>query len=292
MTTDVQWPGDGETLERWVRATLEPDDDVVVEGLDDVRVTARVDGDDVDILSIDASDAHVTVQFVGGELSDTAPRATAPLARTVVQRRTGVARALRIIARPVHVQGFPIHIDAQLSDVPLEWLVYDLPSVAHRPETAREIEIDGDGADMRGSVTASIGADDIAPLLTSLLRPGLATTGVHLRRLRARVEADGTDGIRVMASAAIRWKVFGASAYGEARIDVAPDGVFTVRDLSVGSRNPVVSLGLRAARKSIRTQIGQSADINASLADEGVRVRVHDVRITADRDIVFSARLS
>lgn len=233
----------------------------------------------------------------------------------VVSRTTGIARTLRLRASPVRVQGIPVTVEAQLHDAPIEWQTYAEPVTAGRPESRYGIDIAGDGYGdgTKGSFRASMRSGDLTRLLTAVLRPTLKAGGVRLRRITATVVpdsgatgtsgaedavpenatvADGpTDGIRIEVKAGIRWRLIGASARGVARIGVHPDGVITVRDLQVGSFNPFVALALRAARKTIRAQIGRTYDLNEMAGADGSGPRVHDVRVTAGDDLTLAARL-
>ncbi|PRB12055.1 hypothetical protein [Microbacterium sp. MYb62] len=299
---DQEWPGDAATVTRWMRASLRPDEsEIEVRGLDDVRVSCELDGDDLEHLTLDASAVGLRVRAPkqGASVpSSSVPSASVPSASVpsptpaVLRRRTGTARRIRLTAQPVRVEGIPLVVDAQVHDAPIEWLVHAAPAVAGRPESRFGIEIAGDGAGMRGSFLASLAASDLTPLLTAVLRPALRAGGVRLRRLTVTVAPDGADGIRVDGAASVRWRVVPASARAMARIGVHPDGIVTVRDVQVSSGNPLIALALRTARKTIRAEIGRTHDLNESLGIGDSGPRLHDVRITVDDEITIAARLS
>jgi hypothetical protein len=289
MTTH-DWPGDSLTVKRWARASLRPDpSEFEIRGIDDVRISATVDGDDLDQLVVDASGIALDL---GAPRHDRTPTASLPpVAPEIVERRRGAARTVRMLARPVEIEGIPLAIDAQIDDAPIEWQVYASPVAEGRPESRYGLTLAEGGAGMHGSFLASMRTSDLAPLLTALLRPAFQASGARLRRLTVTAAQDGADGIRVDGAAGVRWRLLSASARGSARIGVDPDGVLTVRDLRVGSRNPFIALALRAARKTIRAEIGRRHDLNASLAVDGVTVRLHDVRVTVADEIRISARI-
>ncbi|MFK3677713.1 hypothetical protein ACI2IP_08275 [Microbacterium sp. NPDC090218] len=290
MTTPQQWPGDAAAVTRWVRASLVPDaSEFEVRGLDDVRVSCEMDGDDLTHLTLDASGVGLRLRVPKHDPSS--PVSVPAPAPPVVSRRRGIARTIRLIARPVRLERIPLVVDAQVHDAPIEWLEHAAPVVADRPESRFGIEIAGDGAGMRGSFLASLAASDLTPLLTAVLRPALAAGGVRLRRLRVSVAPDGPDGFRIDGAGSVRWRIVPASARATARIGVHPDGIVTVRDVTVRSGNPLVSVALRAARKSIRGEIGRTHDLNEVLGTEVSAVRLHDVRVTVDDDITIAARL-
>lgn len=288
MAPDLHWPGDGDTVIRWIRAGLQPTDAELVRGLESVRIFADVSGATLELLSIDASGVELSLLPVNGAVSGST---LAPGEPEIVQRRPGVIRTVRLIADPVRIERIAVSIDAQIHDIPVEWLVYAEPTIPDQPETIHGVDLADDGVGMRGAFTASLRSDDLSPLITSLVRPLLAGNGIHLSRLKAKVTQDGADGIRLDAGAGIRWRLLGASARGTARVHVSPDGVITLRDLKVGSRNPLVSLALRAARKSVQEQIGKSVDLNEDLTSAG-GPRLTDLRVAAGGDLTVSARLA
>lgn len=288
MAPDLHWPGDGDTVIRWIRAGLQPTDAELVRGLERVRISADVSGATLELLSIDASGVELGLLPVNDAASGST---AAPGAPEVVQRRPGAIRTVRLIADPVRIEGIAVSIDAQIQDIPVEWLVYAGPSIPDQPETIHGIDLADDGAGMRGAFTISLRSEDLSPLITSLVRPLLAGNGIHLSRLKAKVTQDGADGIRLDAAAGVRWRLLGASARGTAHVHVSPDGIITLRDLKVGSRNPLVMLALRAVRQSVREQIGKSVDLNEDITSAG-GPRLTDLRVVAGDDLTVSARLA
>lgn len=288
MTHD--WPGDSPTVTRWARASLRPDpSEFEIRGIDDVRISSTVVGDDLDQLLVDASGVALDLRVRRHDRTSTA--SVPPSDPVIVERRRGTARSVRILARPVEIEGIPLTVDAQLDDAPIEWQVYAAPVTEGRPESRYGLTLADGGAGMRGSFLASMRASDLTPLLTAILRPAFQAARARLRRLTVTAAQDGADGIRVEGAASVRWRVISASARGSARIGIEPDGVLTVRDLRVGSRNPFIALALRAARTTIRAEVGRRHDLNASLAVDGVTVRLHDVRATVGEEIRISARV-
>ncbi|MBO0980859.1 hypothetical protein [Microbacterium sp. SD291] len=287
MTTALTWPGDSETLIRWIRVSLQPSDAETVRGLDDVRITADVSGADVENLLIDATGVDLSLH-PERELPAVTPPPAEP---EVVQRTRGNLRTARITAEPMRIEGISLRFDLRLHDAAVDWLLHAEPVDPAHPETIHGMDLANDGAGMHGSVTASLRSDDLAPLLTAVIRPLLESGGIHLRSLDATVVQDGADGIRIEGAAGIRWRLLGASARGSARIGVSSDGVVAVRDLELGSRNPLVAFALRMIRRQVRAQIGKTIDLNEDLPLDGDGPRLTDVRVTARDDLSVSARL-
>ncbi|MGO1508042.1 MAG: hypothetical protein ACTHW5_08365, partial [Microbacterium sp.] len=63
MTT--AWPGDSATVERWVRSTLlraaQDSDEIDLKGLEGVKVTASLSGNDLDHLTLNATGTKLTL---------------------------------------------------------------------------------------------------------------------------------------------------------------------------------------------------------------------------------------
>ena len=290
MSARRNWPGDADTVVRWVRESLRPDDAAMVRGLEDVRIAAKVSGTDLESLFIDASGVELSLAPTP-TMSATASVPVAVEEPPVAQRSTGVLRSVRVTAAPVRIEQIPVSIDVQIYDAPVQWLVYERPVITDRPESIHGLELAEDGTGMRGALTASLRAADLTPLLTAVVRPMLNTTGIRLRRLSVEVVQDGAEGIRIEGRAGIRWRMLGASATGVARVGVSPGGIVTLRDLRIGSRNPLVAIALRAARRSVREQVGRSFDLNGEFTSTG-GPRLSDVRVVAAKGLTVSARLS
>lgn len=286
--SDANWPGDAETVIGWVRASIQPVDAPAVRGLEDVHISAELSGTDLTTLTIDASGVELSLD------PPPTPAATTPHVAAeeppVVHRTPGVLRTVRVTADPVRIERIPVTIDFQLYDARVEWLVYERPMIADRPESIHGLELAHDGTGMRGAFTASLRAADLTPLLAAVLHPALDTTGIRLRRLKVDVSQDGADGIRIQGRAGIGWRMLRASATGTARVGVSRAGIVTLRELRVGSRNPLVAIALRAARRSIREQVGRSFDLNDEFASAG-GPRLSDVRVVAAKRLTISARL-
>ena len=288
MTSDASWPTDAESVVRWLRAISQaPAAGMKVDGLEKVRISAELDGTSLDSLTWDATDLSVTVDV--GIAAQPVP-ASAPRPE-VVHSRSGIARSVRFTARPMRIQRTAVSFDAQLFDVPIAWVVYDSPSEPGIPDSIRGVEPEGDASGTRGSLELSMRVADIAPLMTSVLVLGLEGTGFRLSRLDLDVEQAGADGIQVSARARIRWKLISASVKGDVRLHVSEEGIITVRDLRISSRNPLIAIGLRIARSHLRAFVGRSYDLNEEFALSAPAPRLHHVRVTAGHELRISARL-
>lgn len=290
------WPGDSATVVAWVRDALtrmSTDGEVAIRGLDDIKVSADLNGTDLRQLTVDATGVKLRI-----DASDTSPPAStrsesepADPAEPVL-RETGIAENLRFFARPMRIQRTPVTFDLRLHDLPISWLTFAEPTDPDAPTSIHAIVPDDNAPTVRGTLHAAIRTTDIAPLVSSVMRPLLREGGVHLGRVRVDVTSETGDGIRFMAFVGMRWKLFAASARANGMIRVTRDAVITVEELTVGSRNPLVKVALMFARKHVRELIGQSVDLNAQLAEDGTTTRIHDLSVTTGDQLTVSARFS
>lgn len=295
MTTP--WPGDSATVVKWVRSALKQmtsDGDVSISGIDRIKVSADLVDTDLNHLTLDAT--GVKLKFDVNESDATAPTSAAvpsePEMPEPARRETGIAKEFRFVARPMRIQRTPVTLDLRLYDIPINWLTFTEPTDAAVPDSLHVLMPDEDLESVRGTFHASVRTTEVAPLVTSVMRPLLKEGGVHLGRVRLDVTQDSGDGIRVTAYAGLRWKLLMASARAEARIEVTRDAVITIRDLILGSRNLFVKFALLFARKYVQEMIGQTIDLNAQLAEDGTSMRIHDLRIETGSQLTVSARFS
>jgi hypothetical protein len=289
----VPWPGDSATVVRWVRSALRraahDSGELELKGLDDIEVAADLSGYDLDHLTLDATGTKLTLGWNSPPVRPEAA-SSGTSEPEIVAREPGVVKNFRFTARPMRIERSPLNVDVQAFDVPIIWLTAAEPAETGVPETAHAIAPGDDLDALRGTFHASIATKDLVPLIESVARPMLREGGVHLGRLRLDVAGDGTDGIRATAYAGVRWKLLMVSARAEARIEVTKDAVITVRDLALGSRNPLVKVALLFARTHVRAAIGQTIDVNEVIAEDGMDLRFHDVRVGTGEQISVEGR--
>jgi hypothetical protein len=292
------WPGDSATVVRWVRAVIQhaakDSAEVELKGLDGIKVTASLAGNDLEHLTLDATGVKLRL---GWHSTPPAPQNPSNPASEAPEpdhltRESGIVKAFRFTARPMRVERTPLSIDVRAFDIPIAWLTFAEPTEPDLPESIHMLVPDGGLDGLHGTFHATIATKDLVPLITSVARPMLREAGAHLGRVKLDLTDDGGDGIRLTAYAGLRWKLLMASARADARIQVTRDAVITVRDLTVGSRNPFVKAGLLFARQRIRGVIGQTFDLNEFIAEDGTPIRLHDVRIETGDQLVVTARFA
>lgn len=315
------WPRDAPTVQRWLHATLSAGDGFRMEGADRIRITVDLEGDDIETLDLVATGVNLRPVLTDTARPDGAADNSPPPTSAVVDRRAGVLHRARLVALPVRVHRIPIRIDAGLEGLPIEWLVYDHPRDARRPETAFTISSSGDARGTTGFLTASMRTDDVGRLLLTMIRPVVAESGLHLRRLTFSLvpaNAEQTPGLeqsagsrrsatseqsvgrgystdperfRLIVRATASWKLLRATVRIEARIRVEPSAVVAVEFFRIRSRNLLIAALLRIARSDIRGYEGKRYDLNDELATDGTMPRVRDLRVTAGKEVSISARL-
>lgn len=294
------WPGDAATVERWLRTQMLadlPDEELRVTGLDDVRTTIDLDGTDVVHLRMDASGVSLTIRPPADAAREDSSKSDAeePAEPDIVSRTAGMLHSFRLIADPVSVQGYDIHLDAAGRSIPLDWVQYAAPAEPDRPDTAFGVhfhELDRP-ARPTGTFTARMRTADISRLISSLAAPLLAPTGVRLRRLDLTLTAGRRQTITLNAAAAVRWKIFGTTLRAKLVVRVSPDAVITVERVRLRSRNPIIAILLRSIRDDLRAVEGETHDLNEGLTPPGeTSPRLHDLRVFVSRDTEISGRVS
>lgn len=295
------WPGDTATVVHWVRTAMRADvadsSELTVNGIDDIAVTADLATPDLKHLTLDATRARLQFDWhapTDPALTDADIAASERNKPEPAHEQPGVLRELRVRAAPMRIEQTDINIDVQAFDVPILWQTFASPTDPNNPESIHALTPADDLGAARGVFSASVKTQDLAPLLTSVLRPALAQNSVRLGRVKLDVTGSEHDGIRISAYAGARWKLLGASIRADALIEVTRDAVVTVRELKLGSRNPLVALALRFARKPIRETIGTPHDLSTALArDTGAEsLRIHDLRVTTGKELAVSGRVN
>lgn len=299
VTMTTSWPGDSATVVRWLRATLHADladsRGATVKGLDDVKITADLEGNDLRHLAFDAT--RVRLEFDWRASPDLAARDEEAADRHEphpIHEEPGTLREIRVRAAPIRIERTDVNIDVQAFDLPILWQTFAEPTDPRHVESIHSLTIPDDVGPARGTFSASIKTKDLVPLVTSLLRPALAEIGVRLGRVKLDAASDGSDGIQVTAYAGGRWKLLVASARANARVQISRDAVITVHEFTLGSRNPLVAVALRFARKPIREIVGKPYDLNGLIGAEGgaTSVRIHDLRVTTGSELAVSGRVN
>ncbi|MFE6734879.1 hypothetical protein [Microbacterium sp. NPDC057650] len=282
-------------MQHWLRALIPAD--LAGSDLDRLRIDVQLDGDDIADLLVDATGVDI-------RLSDEAfapdtdpapahPDATETPAPEPISSTEGIARSIRFLASPAHLEGYPFVVDVQVHDAPLRWVRYAAPLEEGRPETVVSVDESVHGlSQATGSIELRMRTVDLGPLVQTLVSRALAAEGMKLRRLKVDVAAHG-EKVTISASGAIRWRILGASAHARVSLRVTPNGVITVQKIRLGSRNPLIAMALRlkSVRDSVREAEGTSTDLGAELARDAGGPAFHDLCVRVDQQIRITGRL-
>lgn len=282
----AQWPGDAEAVESWLRAAVRARGEagrriaerarirLVLDGADIATFEARLDG--VDLPAADVVNA-----------SDDEQAASRADERVVLERRGGEVRELALSARDVRLDGVPVHAEARFERVPIEWRRY--------ADADPGLDLRDPPRGARGEFSMRIRAADLPRLLETLLLAGAAEAGVaglRVSRVTASVREVSAGEFVVSAGARVRRAVLAGSARVDARLGVEPNGTITVRDVRIGSRNPVFALAFLLARAPIARLRGTRIDLAAAFAEgRAPTQRIEALRVDVGEDLAVSARL-
>lgn len=237
-------------------------------GLDQVVVTASLDGADISALVVDAS--GVAIDLDG-------PHPVRPSAVEVAHREPAVLHRLEVAAHPVSVAAVPVDVDIVMSEVPFAW------ATSSKDELVIEVQPPSQSAPVVGTARFSAPRKDIEAAARAMLGDELRKRGFTLTALDIELENLGPRALSVRAEATVRKSVVRAAVEvtAEARIDDAL--VLSVRDAEISSSNPIVSALVAPFRSRIAAVAGRRIDL-AALLPAGVSVT--DVSVVAGVDDV------
>lgn len=232
------------------------------------QVSAELQGADVASLVVDVT--GLVVEQAPGASTREPLSEPPPADRTTTRLRTEPAALHRaqLRARPIHVQGVPVTIEAEGVDLPLDWvhlagggLAIDVP--VDQPERLRT------GSAVRLRVRA-----DVAPVVRAMAgaaRPGLAAEGIRLERERLSLRQLGPRRVRFEGRARVRWKIFRLRATVSGLLAVDEHLVLGLSDFRLRVSNPLLNLAFHGFFRELAAELQQSVDLNDSLAPWTIR---------------------
>lgn len=248
------------------------------------EVSAELLGTDVASLVVGAT-GSVLEQAPGA--STRKPLSEPPPAdRTTARLRTepAVLRQAQLRARPLHVQGVPVTIEAEGRDLPLAWvhlagggLAIDVP--VDQPDRLRT------GSAVRLRVRA-----DVAPIVHAMAhaaRPGLAAEGIRLDRERLSLRQLGPGRVRFDGRARVRWKILRLRASVSGVLAVDERHVLRLSRFRLRVSNPLLNLAFRGFVRELATELQQPMDLNEGLAPWSIR----HLRVRAGRRVEVDLEL-
>jgi len=240
-------------------------------GLDQVDVTASLDGADIAALAVDLSGVAVGVD--GSE-----PVRLASV--EVTHRDPAVLRRLEVVAHPVSVEGVPVQVDVAASGVPFAW------ATSATDQLFIEVQPPSESDPVVGTARISAPRREIVAAARTVLGAELAKRGFTLTALDLQLENLGPRALSVRAEAKVKRSVVRAAVEvtAEARIDDAL--VLSIRDADISSSNPIVSALVAPFRPRIAAMAARRIDL-AALLPAGVSVT--DVSLVAGVDDIVAS---
>jgi len=240
-------------------------------GLDQVDVTASLDGADIAALAVDLSGVAVGVD--GSE-----PVRLASV--EVTHRDPAVLRTLEVVAHPVSVEGVPVQVDVAASGVPFAW------ATSATDQLFIEVQPPSESDPVVGTARISAPRREIVAAARTVLGAELAKRGFTLTALDLQLENLGPRALSVRAEAKVKRSVVRAAVEvtAEARIDDAL--VLSIRDADISSSNPIVSALVAPFRPRIAAMAARRIDL-AALLPAGVSVT--DVSLVAGVDDIVAS---
>ncbi|MFD7307950.1 hypothetical protein [Promicromonospora sp. NPDC059942] len=289
-------PTFGVDLEARIRATLTDELGGQALRLDHAPITAELDGADITSAVIDLSGVAVSLPQAaqaghphhaahpGHHTGPQAARERAGWHPEVIASERGTLHHLRIDAHRLVAVDLPVDITAELTNLRFDWVEGSDGRVGIQPvEPSADHPVSGHArvaVDKAGLVATARGV-----LTVVLLQQGITLTGLDLD-----VVSQGPRAATLRVDAAIRKGVFlSARVQATASVSIDENMVLAVRDVQLGSGNPLVAALLGTIRGKVEAATSRDIDLAEKLPDG---VRLADVRLDVGREIVASARLS
>ncbi|PWD50744.1 hypothetical protein C8046_08900 [Serinibacter arcticus] len=274
-------PTDGPGLVERVRVVAREQDlgGAMSSATDDIlrRTTVVLDGDDVTSAVVDATGVSIPESAFTSE-----PTVPAKLP-AVVAATPGVLRRGSFRAHPLLVAEVPVVIDAEVSDLPIQWIdasdgtvgVEPLPPTAEQP--------------ISGFLRVSAPKQEVIDTVRRIATAVLAEQGITLTRLDVELTSVGPREVRLQADAKLRRGILSASAQASGSASVDQALVLRFADVRLGSANPIVAGLLAVARGRVKEATQRPIDLAEQLPPG---VRVTDVQLDAGAELTLSARLA
>ena len=241
------------------------------QGLDQVDVTASLDGADIAALAVDLSGVSVGV--------DGAEPVRLPSVE-VTHRERAVLRRLQVVAHPASVAGVPVQVDVAASDVPFAW------ATSSTDQLFLELQPPSESDPVVGTARISAPRREIVAAARTVLGAELAKRGFTLTDLDLQLENLGPRALSVRAQAKVKRSVVRAAVEVTAQAQIDDALVLSIRDADISSSNPIVSALVAPFRPRIAAMAARRIDL-AALLPAGVSVT--DVSLVAGADDIVAS---
>ncbi len=291
-------PALGADLEARIRATLTDELGGQALGLDRAPITAELDGADITSAVVDLSGVVVSLPQPAPQGHHNAqpgyaahpghPGQAAPERKgwhpEIVAREPGTLHHLRVDAHQLVAVDLPVDITAEVTNLRFDWVDGADGRVGLQP-----VEPDADHP-VSGHARVAVDKAGLVATARGVLTVVLQQQGITLTALDLDLVSQGPRAATLRVDAAIKKGVFlSARVQATASVSIDENMVLAVRDVQLGSSNPLVAALLGTIRGKVEAATSRDIDLAEKLPDG---VRLADVRLDAGQQLVVSARLA
>ncbi|RCK70051.1 hypothetical protein DT076_08630 [Desertihabitans brevis] len=211
---------------------------------------------------------------------DLPPPPEPPAAPPGARRTPASVRRAVLRARPVHLRGVPVEVEADAADLPFSW-------VEGGDRCGIEVAAPAPGWRLRGTARASAPTRELVAAVRAAAAEELGRQGVRLTRFEVDLTGSGPRTLRARVRTAVRKGLVSGSvtASGTASVDDAL--VLQLRDVRLTSRNPILAVALLVLRGKIRAAVGRPVPLAEHLPPW---VHLTDLQVGAGPTLTLSLR--
>ncbi|MDR7385768.1 hypothetical protein [Promicromonospora iranensis] len=273
-------PTDGADLATRVRAALAEELGGRAVGLERASIDAVLDG--ADIVSADIDLTGVVV--AGGAPGQAGAAGSERWQPEVVRCEPGTLRRLRVDAHRLVAVDLPVDVTAELEGLRFDWVEGSDGRVGVLPVEPSE------AYPVSGHARVAVDKAGLVATARGLLSVLLQQQGITLTGLDVDLVSRGPRAAALRVDAAIKKGMFlSARVQATASVSVDENMVLAVRDVQLGSGNPLVAALLGTIKGRVEAATSRDIDLAEKLPDG---VRLADVRLDVGQELVVSARLA
>lgn len=281
-------PADGADLAARIRAALAEELGGRAVGLERASISTVLDGADVASADIDLTGVVVRADGAPGQPGPHGTGGTADAAKRwqpeVVRREPGTLRRLRVDAHRLVAVDLPVDVTAELEGLRFDWVEGADGRVGIQPVEPSE------AYPVSGHARIAVDKAGLVATARGLLSVVLLQQGVTLTGLDVDLVSRGPRAAALRVDAAIKKGMFlSARVQATASVSVDENMVLAIRDVQLGSGNPLVAALLGTVKGRVEAATSRDIDLAEKLPDG---VRLADVRLDVGQELVVSARLA
>jgi hypothetical protein len=274
-------PVDGTDLATRVRTALAEELGGRTAGLERASIDAVLDGADIVSADLDLTGVVVRGDGAPGQAGAAGSKRWQP---EVVRREPGTLRRLRVDAHRLVAVDLPVDVTAELEGLRFDWVEGADGRVGILPVEPSEAH------PVSGHARVAVDKAGLVATARGLLSVVLQQQGITLTGLDVDLVSRGPRAATLRADAAIKKGMFlSARVQATASVSVDENMVLAIRDVQLGSGNPLVAALLGTIKGKVDAATSRDIDLAEKLPDG---VRLADVRLDVGQELVVSARLA